>query len=72
VPGDNSGAGGIGSAGGDTSGSGAQARAGGANTTDQLRPSQLPNTGDSSNTASTAITVAALLIVCGVWLRKRA
>jgi LPXTG-motif cell wall-anchored protein len=64
VPGDNAGAGGI-NAGGDTSSSG------GANDTDQLRPSQLPNTGGTGSVAPGMIGIVALLIACGVWLRKR-
>jgi LPXTG-motif cell wall-anchored protein len=69
VPGDNGGAGGVG-AGGDTSSSGgAQASAGGANGADRLRPSQLPNTGSTGSAAPVAITIAALLIACGMWLR---
>jgi hypothetical protein len=70
VPGGNGGAGG---AGGDTSSSGgAQAGASGANGADRLRPSQLPNTGRAGSAAPMAITIAALLIACGMWLRKRA
>ena len=70
VPGDNGGAGG---AGGDTSSSGgARAGTGGSNGTDLLRPSQLPNTGGTGRAAPVAITIAALLIACGMWLRKRA
>jgi LPXTG-motif cell wall-anchored protein len=54
--------GGIGAAGGPSSG-------GGANGNQQIRPSQLPNTGGSGSTAAGMISVAVLLIVCGVWLR---
>jgi LPXTG-motif cell wall-anchored protein len=66
VPGVNGGAGG---AGGDTSGNGAQASAGGTNDSNQIRPSQLPNTGDTGSATPLAIIVAALLIAGGVWLR---
>jgi LPXTG-motif cell wall-anchored protein len=60
VPGDTGAAGGPGS--GASSG-------GGTNGAGQIRPSQLPNTGDSSSAAPGVISVALLLIVCGVWLR---
>jgi LPXTG-motif cell wall-anchored protein len=59
-PGDNA-AGGGGAAGG--------VPGGGANGRDVIRPSQLPNTGDTSNSVSLAITLAALLVVCGLLLR---
>jgi TQXA domain-containing protein len=49
---------------GDNGGAGA---AGGA---DQLRPSQLPNTGGTGSAVPWVITIAGLLIVWGVWLRK--
>jgi len=63
VPGGTGGAGSAGAGGGTSSSSGT-------NRTDVLRPSQLPNTGGSGSAAPVAITMAALLIACGIWLRK--
>jgi LPXTG-motif cell wall-anchored protein len=54
----------------DTSAGGTQSGAGGSGSADQLRPSQLPNTGGASSPAPATIAIAALLIACGVWLRK--
>ncbi len=45
------------------------AGAGGASGSDVLRPSQLPNTGDTRSGAPVAIATAALLIACGALLR---
>jgi LPXTG-motif cell wall-anchored protein len=45
---------------------------GGASGRDVIRPSQLPNTGDSSNSILLAITLAAILLACGVLLRASA
>jgi LPXTG-motif cell wall-anchored protein len=59
-----------GSAGSGSTGAGdTGAGAGGASGSDVLRPSQLPNTGDTRSGAPVAIATAALLIVCGALLR---
>jgi LPXTG-motif cell wall-anchored protein len=75
VPGGSGGSGGTGA--GDNTGAraGGASGSGGANGSDVLRPSQLPNTGDTGGGAPFAIATAALLIACGTWLllilRKR-
>jgi LPXTG-motif cell wall-anchored protein len=69
VLGSNGGAG----AGGDTSSSGsAPAGTGGTNGSHVLRPRQLPNTGGTGSAAPVAITIAALLIACGMCFRNYA
>jgi len=57
--------------GGDTTGNGGtETGAGGASGSDVLRPSQLPNTGSTGSAAPFAISTAALLLACGIWLRR--
>ncbi|MEO7910414.1 MAG: LPXTG cell wall anchor domain-containing protein, partial [Roseiflexaceae bacterium] len=51
---------------------GTQAGSGSTNGGDVIRPSQLPNTGDIGSAVPAALTIAALLFACGMWLRKNA
>jgi len=59
-------------AGGGANGSGGANGGGGANGSDVLRPSQLPNTGETDSAVPVVLTTAALLLACGTWLRRRA
>lgn len=70
LPASNGGAGGAGP--GSATVGGAQIGSAGANGSDVPRPSQLPNTGAAGSAAPLALAIAALLLACGMWLRKRA